>query len=68
MSIYVAIEVLKWLQVKSIYSDYDLLKDPQDDNALASFYQSKVEPEKLEQMRARNMVKIANTEVIENLG
>ena len=68
MSIYVAIEVLKWFQVRLVLSDEDLMKDPGNiDNSLAALDVGSSE-EKIRERKQRNMVRIPNTEVIENLG
>ena len=68
MSIYVAIEVLKWFQVRLVLSDEDLMKDPGNiDSSLAALDVGSSE-EKIKERKQRNMVRIPNTEVIENLG
>ena len=64
MSIYVAIEALKWFQVRLIASDKELYKDPYGNDAL-DFNNN---DEKDSNRKAANMVRIANTEIIENLG
>ena len=63
MSIYVAIEVLKWFQVRLISSDRELSKDPKQDGVGLD-----TNLERQEEKRAANMVRISNTEIIENLG
>jgi len=68
MSIYVAIEVLKWLQVRAVYADYDLMIDPGDLSIKRASNLHSETKNKEKEMFARNMVKITNTEVIENLG
>lgn len=50
MSIYVAIEVLKWLQVRSVYSDQDLMMDPGDIGVSLASMHSEHRLEKLKEM------------------
>ena len=50
MSIYVAIEVLKWLQVRSVYSDQDLMMDPGDIGVSINSMHSEHRSEKLKEM------------------
>ena len=63
MSIYVAIEVLKWFQVRLVHSDPDLLKDPSTIDV--SFIALEANHH---DSYGKNSVQVNNTEIIENLG
>jgi len=67
MSIYAAIEVLKWFQVRLVKSDADLMRDPGSyDISMAAL--GVTHAGAAAETKVRNMVKITNTEIIENLG
>ena len=67
ISIYVAIEVLKFVQVHLVYTDDELLKDPMElDKKTMGLISETLAKNKKESYR--NAVQITNTEIIENLG
>lgn len=83
MSIYVAIEVLKWFQVKQIAADHELLRDPKQPQSQLMLEQSALMTNpagaqqssatssirtNLTQLPRTSVVRISNTEIIENLG
>ena len=67
MSIYVAIEVLKWFQTGLVFKDTELMKDPANfDPSRAALQES--HKDQIKARKERNMVKVINKEVMENLG
>ena len=67
ISIYVAIEVLKWLQVQIIKKDHELMKEPSDLTDLTAGLD--IDLSKREKARKElNMVQITNVDILENLG
>lgn len=67
MSIYVAIEVLKWFQVRNMEKDPQILQDPGNVDLSKMALGTGIK-DQLQELAERNKVQISNPEVIENLG